>query len=161
MYALEFEVIGRSQVMSVRFWKEGSLVRMPLFRCPLIAGFPQTYVAGISRLLFAISTKPGLVSVSGCPAALVLTLDNCGMFPHGIQYPFRFDVMSLQTLMYQEGGSVFGPIDFFSQLSYLIVFLSGILTATWTLEAPELTKVRKSIFCVLSSFYGRSTLVTF
>ena len=115
MYALEFDVISRSQVMSVQFWKEGSLVRMSLFRCPLIAGFPQTYVAGISRLLSAISTIPGLVSVSGCPAALVRTLDNCGMFPYGIQYPFRFDVMSLQTLMYQEGRSVFGPIDF-SQL---------------------------------------------
>ena len=161
MYALEFEVIGRSQVMSLRFWKEGSLVRMPLFRCPLIAGFPKTYVAGISRLLSAISTKPGLVSVSGCPAALVRPLDNWGMFPHGIQYPFRFDVMSLQTLMYQEGGSVFGPIDFFSQLRYLIVFLSGILTEPWTLEAPELTKVRKVFSWILSSSYGRSTLVTF
>ena len=161
MYALEFEVIGRSQVMSVRFWKEGSLVRMPLFRCPLIAGSPQTYVAGISRLLSAISTKPGLVSVSGCPAALVRALDNCGMFPHRIQYPFRFDVMSLQTLMYQEGGSVFGPIDFFSQLRYLMVFLSGILTEPWTLETPELTKVSRPIYCALSSFYGRSALTLF
>ena len=141
MYALEFGVLGRNRVMSVRFWKEGSLVRMPLFRCPLIAGFPMTHITGISRLLSAISTKPGLVSVSGCPASLVRTLDNCGMFPRGVQYPFRFDVLSLQTLMYQQGGSVFGPIDFFSQLRYLIMFLSGVLTESLTLEAPEMTKL--------------------
>ena len=127
--------------MSARFWEESSLVRIQVFRCPLIAGFPTTHLAGNSRLLSAISTKPGLVSVSGCPASLVRTLVKCGRFPRGVQYPFRFDVMSLKTLMYQQGESFFGPVDFCSQLRYLIVFLSGILTEAWTLEAPELTKV--------------------
>ena len=141
MYALEFEATGRNQTMSVRFWKENTLVRVPLFRCPLVAGFPSKFITGLSRLLSVISFKPGLVSVSGCPASLVRTLDNCGLFSRGVQYPFRFDVLSLQALMYKEGGSVFGPMDFFSQLRYLIVFLSGILTEPWTLESPELTKV--------------------
>ena len=141
MYALEFEATGRNQTMSVRFWKENTLVRVPLFRCPLVAGFPSNFITGLSRLLSVISFKPGLVSVSGCPASLVRTLDNCGLFSRGVQYPFRFDVLSLQALMYKEGGSVFGPMDFFSQLRYLIVFLSGILTEPWTLESPELTKV--------------------
>ena len=126
MYAFEFEVIGRNQIMSVRFWKENTLVWVPLFRCPLVAGFPSTFIMGLSRLLSVVSFKPGLVSVSGCPASLVRTLDNCGLFSRGVQYPFRFDVLSLQTLMHKEGGGVFEPMDFFSPLRYLIVFLSSI-----------------------------------
>ena len=141
MYALDFEVIGRNQILSVRFWKENTSVRVPLFRCPLVAGFPSTFITGLSPLLSVISFKPGLASVSGCPASLVRNLDNYGLFPRGVQYPIRFDALSLQTLMHKEGGGVFGSMDFFSQLRYLIVFLSGILTEPWTLESPELTKL--------------------
>ena len=79
MYAFEFEVIGRNQIMSVHFWKENTLVRFPLFRCPLVVGFPSTFITGLSRLLSVVSFKPGLVSVSGCPASLVRTLDYCGL----------------------------------------------------------------------------------
>ena len=89
MYALEFEVIGRNQIMSVRFWKENTLVWVPLFRCPLVAGFPSTFITGLSRLLSVVSFKPGLVIVSGCYASLVRTLDNCGLFSRGVQYPFQ------------------------------------------------------------------------
>ena len=85
------------------FWKENTLVQVPLFRCLLVAGFPSTFITGLSRLLSVVSFKPGLVSVSGCPASLVRTLDNCGLFSRGVQYPFRFDVLSLQTLMHRGG----------------------------------------------------------
>ena len=112
---------------------------MQLFRCPLAIGCPSRYITGISRLLSAISTKPGLVSISGCPASLVRALDSSGLFTRGVKYPFRFDVMSLQNLMYQQNASVFGNIDFFSQIKYLLVFLSDILVEPWALETPDFT----------------------
>ena len=45
MYSLEDEVIARSRLMSVRFWKEDVLVRAQLHRCLLSSGIPGRYFA--------------------------------------------------------------------------------------------------------------------
>ena len=45
MYSLEYEVIARSRLMSVRFWKQDVLVRVQLHRCLLSSGIPGRYFA--------------------------------------------------------------------------------------------------------------------
>ena len=141
MYSLEFEVSGRSRMMSVRFWKDDSLVRVQIYRCPLAHGVPASYFSGISRLLSITSTKPKLVSVSGCSVSVVQAIDDSEEFTYNVQYPFRFDAFSLSSIMHQSDTNVFGTVDIFSQLKFLIVTLSGILIQSWTVDAPELTRV--------------------
>ena len=144
MYSLEFETAGGFSIMSVRFWKGESLVRVQLYRCLISIGIPASYFTGASRLLSVSSSSPKLVSVSGCPASVLQTFDDCELFNYGIQYPFRFDIFSEPALMHQSDSNVFGTTDFHSQLKYLIVNLSGILVRPWIPQATELAKV--SIF---------------
>ena len=141
MYSMEFETIGRLRVMSVCFWKGDTLVRVQMHQCPHTQGMPGSYFSGASRLLSITSSKPKLVIVSGCSAPIVQSFDDCEDFLYGVQYPFRFDVFSLPTIMHQTDANVFGTVDIFSQLKFLVVSLSGVLVHSWTTESPELTKV--------------------
>ena len=144
LYSLQFETVGRTRVMTVRFWKGDALVRVRLYCCPLAQGVPGSYFARASRLLSVISSKPKLVSVSGCSASVIQSFDDCEEFLYGVQYPFRFDAFSLPAIMHQFDANVFGIVDIFSQLQRLIVTLSGVLSHPWTTETPELTKVSSS-----------------
>ena len=144
MYSLEFEANGRTRTMSVRFWRDDTLVRVQLYRCPLALGMPGKYFAGASRLLSITCSKPKLVSVSGCSASIVQSFDYCKEFLYGVQYPFRFDVFSLPSIMHQADVNVFGIVDMFSQSKFLVVALCGVLVHSWTVNTPELAKVSSS-----------------
>ena len=133
-------------MISVRFWKDDSLVRVQVYRCPLAQGIPASYFAGASRLLSVTSSKPKLVSVSGCSASVVQAIDDTEEFLYNVQYPFRFDAFPLSTIMHQTEANMFGIVDIFSQLKFLVVTLSGILVQSWTADAPELTKVSPTCF---------------
>ena len=91
-----------------------------------------------------ISSKPSLVSVSGCSSMVFRALETIGLFKKGTQYPFRFEVISLPELMHPnvfQTKHVFGRIDMFSQLKYL-VFLRACQNQPWALQCPaELCKV--------------------
>ena len=141
MYSLEFETNGRTRTMSVRFWKDDTLVRVQEYRCPLTLGMPGSYFPGASRLLSITSSKPKLVSVSGCSASIVQSFDDSEEFLYGVQNPFRFDVFSQPVIMHQTDPNVFGIVDMFSQLKFLVVALSGVLVHPWTVDTPELAKV--------------------
>ena len=144
MYSLEFEVVRRSGLISVRFWKDDNLVRFQMYRCPLTGGVPGRNVAGASRLPSVISAK--LVSVSGCSVSVIHAFDDSEQLIQGVQYSFRFDAYSLPTLLYQREANVFRTIDFTYQLKFLILALGGILTQPKTEQAPELTKVSTTSF---------------
>ena len=144
MYSLEFETNGRTRTMSVRFWRDYTLVRVQIYRCLLALGLPGSYFAGASRLLSITSSKPKLVSVSGCSASIVQSFDDSEEFLYGVQYPFRFDVFSLPSIMHQTDVNVFGIVDMFYHLKFLVVALSGILVHPWTVNTPELAKVSSS-----------------
>ena len=113
--------------MSVRFWRDDTLVRVQVYRCPLALGMPGSYFAGASRLLSITSSKSKLVSVSGCSSSIVQSIDDCEEFLYGVQYFFRFDVFSLPSIMHQTDVNVFGIVYMFSQLKFLVVALSGFL----------------------------------
>ena len=142
--------------MAVRFWREDNIQRVELCRHPLASGYPGNFFGSISRLLSFISSGPNLVSVSGCPSAVLQALDQSNLFKHSIQFPFRFEVLSLPRLMHQKFDSFFGKIDFFSQLKYLTVFLNSSLDQTWMLNCPNLSKVNIPSF----QFPGSSLIVS-
>ena len=144
MYSLEFTTEGIYRCMSVRFWRDDSLVRVELQRHQQAESYPGCYLTAISCLLSFVSSKPTLVSISGCSSMIFKTLETCGLFSHGIQYPFGFEVFSLPELMHPEAsqtGYIFGRIDIFSQLKFSVVFLRGGLSQPWALKSTELCKV--------------------
>ena len=102
----------------VRYWKSSSLVRVYLCRHKLMLEPTAGIFNSISQVLSVLSSKPKLVSVSGCPVEIVQTLDRCTLYDQGIQYPFRFSLMSLPQMMHQTGGNVFGKIDIHSQVKF-------------------------------------------
>ena len=155
MYSIEFTTQGRSRCMSIRFWKGDSLVRVELHRHDLLESTPGSYLGAISFLLSFISSMPNLVSISGCTTSMVFqALESSGLFDYGIQYPFRFDVFSLRKLMHPsflESCYVFGPVDIFAQLTFLVAFLNGCTDQQWALQCPELIKVCFCWFLSLGS----------
>ena len=110
--------IDVSSVLERRFLSAGPTVSMPH-----VLGIPASYFAGVSRLFSVTSLDPKLVSVSGCSASVLQGFDENEQFIYGVQYPFQFDAFSLPTLMHQSDANVFGTVDFYSQLKYLIVAL--------------------------------------
>ena len=140
-FSIEFEEQGQMCYLSIRFWKEDFLCKVTLTRFGRTVPVPQGHLGSLSKVLSAISTKPGLVCCSGCPVAVFQSLDESPTFPRGIQYPFRLDEFKLSKLMHRESFSVFGRIDFFTVLEHLVLSLSGILDQSWTHDAPELVKV--------------------
>ena len=127
--------------MAVRFWRDDVIQRIELCRHPLASSYPGNFFGSISRLLSFVSVGPNLVSVSGCPSAVLQTLDRSNLFKFSLQYPFRFEVLSLPKLMRQKYEGFFGKIDIFSQVKYLTVFLVDGLSQTWMLDCPNLSAV--------------------
>ena len=140
-YALEFEQEGLFHYLSVRFWKEQSLVRVRLCRFGFGNEFPKGHLGAISRVMSAFSQKPDIVSCSGCCYSVLQTLDESPLTARLIQYPFRFDVFEIRSLLHKPTMSVFGHIDFYSVLQYLIVFMGGAKSQPWMLSTPELLQV--------------------
>ena len=134
--------------MAVRFWREDVIQRVELCRHPLASAYPGNFFGSISRLLSFISSEPNLVSVSGCPSAVLQTLDQSNLFKHSVHFPFRFEVLSLPRLMHQKFDSFFGKIDFFSQLKYLTMFLNSSRDQTWMLNCPNLSEVNILLFAI-------------
>ena len=144
LYSIEFTTQGVYRCLSIRFWKNDLLARVELYRHHQGETYPDCYLSAISQMLSFISSKPSLVSVSGCSSMVFRALETSGFFKNGIQYPFRFEVISLPELMHPNAlqtKHVFGRIDMFSQLKYLVVFLRGCQNQPWALQCPEFCRV--------------------
>ena len=139
-FAVEFETVGIYRYMTVKFWKGHELCRVLICRSSLPATGVTGELGSLARFLSAVSTQPDVVACSGCHVDLVKTIDQSDYFPQ-VQSCFRFEQLSLPTLMHKSKYSVFGQIDFFSVLQDLMVSLGGCLTEEWALRSPELTKV--------------------
>ena len=121
--------------------------RVELCRHALASAYPGNFLGAVARLLSSVLAEPNLVSISGCPSAILQTFDQCELFKHTVQFPFRFEVVSSPRLMHQKYERFLGKIDFFSQLKYLVVFVNDSLDQVWMLECPNLSKVIFFLFC--------------
>ena len=155
-YSLEFGSSGLHCIVSIRFWKGDSLSTVQILQYRLASDHAPGLLVAIARIFSILSVQPQLVSVSGCPSEFLPILERSGLLVKGIRYPFRFDVVSLPKLMHQKWGSVFGVINFFSQLRFLITFLDGCQDEIWATQSPELSKVNISI-----SLLGGGLVVNF
>ena len=144
-YAVEFATDGVFLLSFVRFWHDDQLCRVFLKRTGRVQGQAQAEVCLISYIMGVFSTKPRLVSCTGSSARTIQLLDQSPYTPNGLQSTPRFEELELSALMHKKNQSVFGRIDFFSVLRYLVTFLGGSAELDWVLLAPELSKVIGSI----------------
>ena len=147
-YSFEFEKKGIYGLVYVQYWKSTSLVRVYMCRYKLTSDPSSGILNSISRVLPVLSSKPEVVCVFGCTVEIVQTLDRCTLYQQGIQYPFRFGSMSLPHLMHQTGGSVFGKIDIFSQVKFLLGSLNGCQELPWIGNMPTLVQVSVLLWLV-------------
>ena len=140
-YSLEFEPHGSQSILSVRYWKPGALTKVQLCKYPLSSDPGPSQLLMISRLLSFLSKLPQIAFLSGCTSEVLKSVERSGLFKKGIEYPFRFNAFSFPKLMHQLEEGVFGRIEFFTQLKYLLAFLNNSLDEPWMCSCTELTKV--------------------
>ena len=141
LYSLEVEPQGGKEITSLRYWKSGFLVKLQLFQYSLASDPDHNQLLVVARLLSLLSTAPQIVCMCGCTASVLRTVEISSLLKKGIEYSFRYQVTSLHKLMHKREGSVFGRIDFYSQLKYLLAYLAHSLDEPWMSKAPELSKV--------------------
>ena len=140
-YSLEFEDKVPFCNIYLRFWREQELVSVKISRFGSGNPFPTGHLGSVARLLSAFSTQNNIVSCSGCPNSILKALDKSTLFEKFIQYPFRFDDQNLQSMIRRSDCTVFGRIDFYSVLQYLVVYLGGSQHLSWMSETTHLIQV--------------------
>ena len=140
-YSLGFAQEGGFLLVLIRCWSDDQLSRVFLKRTGRLLGLTQAEVRLVSNVMGVFSTKPHLVSCTGTTHRTIVLLDQCPYAAYGIQSPPRFEELSLKTIMHKKGYSVFGKIDFFSIVQFVIVCLGGCLDQVRMLVSPELSKV--------------------
>ena len=150
-YSVEFAVDGVFLLIFIRFWRVDELCRVFLKRTSRLQGLTSAEMCLLSYLMGAVSTTPKLVCATGCSARTVELLDQSPYGTFSVQSPPRFEELNLPQLMHKKCSSVFGKIDFFSVLRYLVISLGGCLELDWVLLSPELSKVR-IVFLAIQSY---------
>ena len=140
-YLLEFAQDGVFVLVFIRYWRDDQLCRVSLKRTGRLLGLNQAEIRLASFVMGVFSTKPHLVSCTGSTHNTVVMLDQCPYANHGVQSPPRFEELSIKSLMHKKVLSVFGKIDFFSVLQFIVVSLGNRLDLDWVLKSPELSKV--------------------
>ena len=140
-YAMEFAHDGAFVLVYIRFWREDQLHRTFIKRTGRLLGLTQAEISLVSFVMGAISTTPNMISCTGSTFRTIQMLDKCPYTKYGLKSPPRFEELDLKTLMHRKSFSIFGRIDFFSVLQYLVLSLGGSLDLEWVLLSPELAKV--------------------
>ena len=148
-YALEFEQKGPMPFLHLRFWHEGQLCRVLIRRTGRTVGQTSAELCLLSYLLAAISPRASPVCCSGSTQSLVQLLDECPLFSLAVRSRKRFEEISLEKVKHKKSYSVFGRINFYAVIKYIVVCLGGSLDLEWILVAPELARVSITAFFVL------------
>ena len=90
------------------------LVKIQICRYSLISDPARNQLLVIARLFSFLSTAPLVMCMSGCTSDVLQTVEQ---LKKGIEYPFRYQVLSMHKLMHKREGSVFGRIDLHIQLN--------------------------------------------
>ena len=141
LYSLAFEQQGLYEVASLRYWKADRLVKVQLVRHSPSSHLTQNQLLTVARFFSFLSTTPQMVCMTECTSDVLEAVEQSSLLSKGIEYPFRCNVLTLHSLMRKREGSVFGRIDIYTQVKYLVAFLAGSLDELWMAHIPELAKV--------------------
>ena len=120
LYSVEFEPQGSFEIASLRYWKSDYLVKIELCRYSLASCPYHNQLLVIARLLSFLSTAPQIVCISGCTSDVLQAIEDSKLLEKGIEYPLRYQAISLPKMMLKRKGSVFGRIDMHTQLKFLL-----------------------------------------
>ena len=132
LYSLEFEQQGTQEIASLCYWKSDQHIKVQLCR------YSPVYNPARNQLL--------------------VTVEQSSLRKKIIEYLFRYTVLLLHKLMHKREGSVFGRIDFYTQLKYLVAFPAGSLDQPWIVHTPELANVSITD-CVLACILHVSSAI--
>ena len=141
LYSLEFEQQGTKENMSLLYWKADQLVKIQLCRYSPVSHPSRNQLLAVARMMSFLSTSPQIVCMSWCTSEAHQAVEQSTLLKKGIEYPFRYEVLTLQKLMHKRERSAFGRIDIYTQLRYLVAYLSGSLDEPGIVRTPELAKV--------------------
>ena len=144
-YAVEFATDGVFLLIFIQFWRTDELCRVFLKRTSRLQGQTSAEMCLISYLMgvsYSYLTTPNLICSTGCSARSIQLIDQRPYSKFSVQSPPRFEELNLPQLMHKKSSSVFGKIDFFSVLRYLVISFGGCLELDWVQLSPELSKVR-------------------
>ena len=141
-YAVEFATDGVFLLIFIQFLRTDELCRVFLKRTSRLQGQTSYGMCLISYLMGVLSTTPNLICSTGCSARSIQLIDQSPYSKFSVQSPPRFEEHNLSQLMHKKCSSVFGKINFFSVLRYLVISLGGCLELDWVLLSPELSKLR-------------------
>ena len=127
VYAIEFATNGLFLLAFLRFWRKDQLCRVFLKRTGRIQGQTHAEVFLLSYIMGAFPTKPALISCTGSSARTIQLIDQSRYSTFGVQRLPRFEELNLNNLMHKRSQSVYGRINFFSVLRYLVICLFAIL----------------------------------
>ena len=108
----------------------------------------------------ALSTELHIISVTGSTVQTLQQLDYSRYSNYAVQSSPCFEELQLRALMHKKSANVFGKIDFFGVLHYLVVSLVPSLELDWVLLSTELTKV-SNVFLVPRFLVTRSNIYHF
>ena len=119
VFSLEFEYHGTMCIVFLRFWKMDHLTKVQLRRYILTEDTDSAQLSAKSRLL-------------DCLHVWVYHWDDgnskkSSLFKKGVKYPFRFNALSLPSMMFPREGSVFGRTDLLTMMKYILTFIGSCL----------------------------------
>ena len=129
-YALKFTHDGVFLLVYIRFWREGQFNRIFSERTGRLVGLTQAEISLVSFVMGAISTSPNLISCTGSIFWTNQLLHQCPNEKYGLHTPPRFTEVYPNSLMHWRIFSIFGRIDCFSELQYLVLSLGISLGVT-------------------------------
>ena len=159
-YGLEFANDGAFLLVYIRFWHEDQLCRVFLKRTGRTQGQSQSELSLVAHVMGALSTERHIISVTGNTVQTVQQLDFSRYSNYAVQSPPRFEELQLRALMHEKSASVFGKIDSFGVLHYLVVSLGPSLELDWVLLSPVLSEV-STVFLVLRFFGDKKQYISF
>ena len=140
-YAVEFATDGVFLLIFIRLWRSDELCRVFLKRTSRLQGQTSAEMCLISYLMGVLSTTPNLICSTGCSARSMQLIDQSPYSEFSVQSPPRFEELNLPQLMHKKCSSVFGKIDFFSVLRYLVICLGGCLELDWDFSLLATTPI--------------------
>ena len=140
LYSIEFEPQGKKEIPSLRYWRSGYLIKIQLIQYSWASDPDRSnQLLVIARLLSFLSTAPQIICMSGWTFDVHQRVEQFAFLKKGIEYLFRYQVSSLHKLLHKREGSIFGLIDFYTQLKYLLAYFAQSLDELWMAKAPEHT----------------------
>ena len=141
-YGLEFEERGESLWAFTRTWEKGTLRRVAVDVVDRFAVDSTHDVSVLGSVVSAMGSLASLVAISGGSHVLADTYKEylgSGYSHKLVEYPI-FDLRLLKRCLQKVSSSVFGSLDPFSMMEFIVTRLKGAEHRDWMMSRTSLRR---------------------